>query len=629
MIISANQRPVECDDPQLEQIVSCLSDGKPVRQKLSSGARVHMDRPLPFICVHEKTDDNRPAAYDVTTSNASYLIAPDMAAEAALLNAIGQAMSDRFGAFLVITVSELDQDRLLTKDSPYLPDYDIELETGDDAASHAAITATAKAIAAVAAKYRSPVIQKDIDNQRRTEVLARLDPAISFLSIRFAPIYRQPDSDAIYPDLRERLVANIFDALLQGVAAFATRAGLPLRSTHRAWGRSSFIEPVKKLDMQINKVAGAFDFLMAVTPINTDAAWQEFEQGGKERAPSFLYRPLTIDTDAAKRTLFSTSFENLEDPVLYEIYREKQRELDLQLTAIDLRDTARFKEASRLLYGPVEPDLLHMAHDILALPRTSAAALQGQGGLEGHVDCFALQDAARRMVADYRAAYEDFDADVVIRDDVLAGMIVSGPRLLVSRSTRVTRSRVVPLLSHEIGVHLVTYFAGDAQGLRIFRSGLAGYEGLQEGLAVFAEYLVGGLTPGRLRLLAARVVGCAAMLEGADFTETYRLLGRDHGFSDSAAFNLTVRLYRSGGLAKDAIYLRGLRDVLDHVAAGKPLEPFWLGKFANAHLPVIEELTARGLLKATPITPSFLAAKGADKRLAAARAGLTPPDIIA
>jgi hypothetical protein len=35
------------------------------------------------------------------------------------------------------------------------------------------------------------------------------------------------------------------------------------------------------------------------------------------------------------------------------------------------------------------------------------------------------------------------------------------------------RGRVEALLSHEVGVHLLTYFNGSAQGLRLFRSGLA------------------------------------------------------------------------------------------------------------------------------------------------------------
>jgi hypothetical protein len=122
----------------------------------------------------------------------------------------------------------------------------------------------------------------------------------------------------------------------------------------------------------------------------------------------------------------------------------------------------------------------------------------------------------------------------------------------------------------------------------LFRSGLAGYEGVQEGPGVLAEYLVGGITIGRLRLIAARVVACAAMLEGACFAETFHSLVREHGFTAVGAFNLTLRLYRGGGLAKDAIYLRGLLQVLDHVKGGGALDPFFMGKVTDKMLAIAE-----------------------------------------
>ncbi|OSP54837.1 flavohemoglobin expression-modulating QEGLA motif protein [Pseudoruegeria sp. SK021] len=612
----------------IDEIVAALNAAKAVRDTLPSAGGVHIDRPLPFICVHQKSDGPRQAAYDITTANASYLVSPDLVEDAATLNRIGQAMIARFGAFLVIEVSEFDQDQLLTEDSPYLPDFEIALECDAAGPSCAALEAVGKAIQSVSVRYRSPVLRTRVVGHKDRGPLAGLDPELGFLSIRFAPIYRQPDSDAVYPDLRERVVANVFDACLQGAAAFANASGALTISSHRALGRASFVDTVRKLDKQMDQVSCSFDFLMAVTPINTTDAWETFKAGRQDRPPRLLYRPLTVDVDAQKKALNSIKFENLEDPLLSGIYRDRQRELDLQLTAIDLRGTPRFREATRLLYGPVEPELLRMAQDILALPHPDGPTSRGEGGLEGHVDCYELQASACEMVAGYQTEYSGFDADVVIRDDLPAGMMVSGPCLMISRHTRMARSRVQALLAHEIGVHLMTYFAGDAQGLRIFRTGLAGYEGIQEGLAVFAEYLVGGLTFGRLRLLAARVVGCAAMLEGADFIQTYRILTREHGFSDSAAFNLAVRLYRSGGLAKDAIYLRGLRDVLAHLGAGHSLDPFWLGKFAKTQFPQIEELAARGLLKVPPITPTFLTGKGPEGRLAAVRAGMSPADLV-
>ena len=76
------------------------------------------------------------------------------------------------------------------------------------------------------------------------------------------------------------------------------------------------------------------------------------------------------------------------------------------------------------------------------------------------------------------------------------------------RPPRFRRGAATALLQHEIGTHVVTHVNGSRQPLRLLGAGLAGYDETQEGLAVFAEYLVGGLTaaaaaptrrPGRCR----------------------------------------------------------------------------------------------------------------------------------
>ena len=446
-------------------------------------------------------------------------------------------------------------------------------------------------------------------------------PGLPSLTLRFAPIYRVPASDAVYPELRDRLVANIVDAGLRAVATFADATRSLAVSSHRALGRRAFIDVVTRADRAIDEVAQSFDFLLAVTPINAQAAWAEFSEGGAERPPRFLYRPLTIDVARQKKALFSVALEYFEDPVLTTLYREKQQELDLQLSLLAARETPRYVEFGRALYGPVEPSLLRTARDILDQTRPGRGRRRGEGE---DADLAFVERRARAMIRSYAGEYDGFTASVELRDDLPSGMMVSGGRLLISRSTVMARERVEALLSHEVGVHLLTYFNGSAQGLRLFRSGLAGYEGVQEGLAVLAEYLVGGMTVARLRLIAARAVACADMLDGASFIECYRRLVRDLGFADAAAFNLALRVYRGGGLAKDAVYLRGLLEVLAHLRAGGSLDPFWMGKIAASHFGVMQELGTRGLLKAPRLLPQFLSHPQAAERLKAAYAGITP-----
>ena len=79
-----------------------------------------------------------------------------------------------------------------------------------------------------------------------------------------------------------------------------------------------------------------------------------------------------------------------------------------------------------------------------------------------------------------------------------------------------------------------------------------------------------------------------------------------HGLDERQGFNVVLRVYRGGGLAKDAIYLRGLLQVLRHLENGGSLTPLWMGKISAEHLSAVEELRARGLLKAPVIQPTFL-----------------------
>ena len=605
--------------------LAALAGGRPVREDFAEEGRLHVDRPLPFLCVHLTEGRAQPAARGVASANAAYLVAPDAEAALPLVERIGAAMTARFGAFLLLDVGELERDRFLSEDAPFLPPFEITLSVTDGPQASAALDAFTAGIEGVEVKFRTPRIAAGAAADDPHARLAALAPALACMTVRFAPIYRVPESGDTYPELQERVVANIFDAGLRAVAAFMEVAGGPELPTHRAFGRRAFVDAVDRADRFIDEVASSFDFLLAVTPINAGAAWREFEAGDFGRAPRFLYRPLAVKPDAEKRKLFSIPLDHFEDPVLFDLYREKQEELDLQLSMLLARETPRFVEIGRALYGAVEPALLSAAKTILAETR---AMSDSSGGPDAVVDGVDLVRKAKAMIGAYRRADPAFEASVELREDLPPGMMVVNDRLLVARDTAMSRRRVEALLSHEIGVHLVTWFNGAAQGLRLFRSGLAGYEGMQEGLAVFAEYVAGGMTAARLRLVAARVVACEAMLGGASFVDTFRLLVRDHGFAAATAFNIALRVYRGGGFPKDAIYLRGLLAVLDHLRGGGSLEPFWMGKIAASHFAVMQELGLRGLLKPPRTRPAFLSRPQAGARLERARAGLSPVAMI-
>jgi hypothetical protein len=108
--------------------------------------------------------------------------------------------------------------------------------------------------------------------------------------------------------------------------------------------------------------------------------------------------------------------------------------------------------------------------------------------------------------------------------------------------------------------------------------------------------------------------------DDASFRETHdRLIGL--GSSRASAFTTTMRAYRSGGMTKDAVYLRGLVRLCEHLAGGGTLERLFIGKVALEDEPLVTELRTRNVLSDPPLRPRFLDSPIAHRRLEEIRAG--------
>jgi hypothetical protein len=64
------------------------------------------------------------------------------------------------------------------------------------------------------------------------------------------------------------------------------------------------------------------------------------------------------------------------------------------------------------------------------------------------------------------------------------------------------------------------------------------------------------------------------------------------------------------------------------LAAGNDLAPFWFGKIGVQHVPVIEELAARGLLQRPRSVPQFLGRPDARERIAKMRSATALSSLI-
>ncbi len=595
----------------LEAICGRVEQGRQVRRKLSLDGRVHIDRQLPFLVVYRPTEDGVDETMRaLVVSNASYIIAPtDRSARHFvhdLVERVAALQSRAFGGFLVIEVwVKPDADDETTIADEIKPEFGLVVP------GQTHNTSTLNALSGSLAKIKIMGQQANVvvrtsgpsspPAQRRVvsaEVASTTNTQL--LGIEAHAVWRSASSGETYPLIRRAIVRQVSRSIAQAAFVFAREETSSRPLHYHALGRRAVVRAVSDVDHQLAAVAESFDLLLAVSPVNGDSAYRSFRRSRNGRAPKFQYRPHTVDPTLLKRQLFNIKVERIEDPTIESLFREKQSELELKLSLIADRSTERFLPTSIALYGKVSDADVKLARAVVdrldgRAPMRRARPISGEQ--------FAIQ--AEIELALYREIDPSIDPKVELRDDI-SSLMVSAGNLLIGRDMRIPEDRVNALIQHEVGTHVVTYWNGRAQPLRLLASGLASHDELQEGLAVFAEYLVGGLTAARLRTLAARVLACRAVADGAEFVETYRLIIDQVGLGERIAFMIAMRVHRGGGLVKDAVYLRGLQGVVDYVRQGGRLDTLLVGKIAPAHTAVIEELQRRGVLRTPPLRPNFL-----------------------
>ncbi len=365
------------------------------------------------------------------------------------------------------------------------------------------------------------------------------------------------------------------------------------------------------LDRELAQICGLIPLLRLVTPTNVTQARDQFFSGIDE--PTFEYRELPDLTDLKSRVEAINS-QQADDPVIASLVEGLLENVKLRLRILANRGTESFFLDSVELFGSVEDTTLELAQLILARERASSPKHETVSALE-------FAEAARSEIDLYRSSYPEIRAEVRV-SETTPGVMVEGGNLYVGAETRIAKTRVVQLLQHEIGTHVVTFENGLFQPLHILSLGLAHYDELQEALGVVAEFLAGGLHFGRLRILAYRVVAARMRGDGAPFRETFQTLST-FGCAKGTAFITTMRAYRAGGMTKDAIYLRGLVRLLEYIAAGGDLEQLYIGKISFEAVPLIQELRERGVLSEPPLRPRFLDFNGASARLNKIQNGLS------
>jgi uncharacterized protein (TIGR02421 family) len=621
-------RPEVVTAPLIEAVLAALEGRGSVRRRLPGGGRLYLDRPLPFLCVYRQPHETRDAGTRrLVTSEAAFVIATTERGQQSGLRALVRAIAEhsirRFGAFLVLEIWAAAGGAVSEQSRAPSPVPGFRVFTFSRRGLSATLRTLTEQLGRIRILRRSAVVELAQGRNwghRGFKPLLTRDvkdlPELRVIGVEVQPFYRNGDGE-VFPIVLRRLRRQISMAFKRTFHRFATKRSLEVPVSYQALGQRRISKSVLKIDSQLSELAGAYDFVLEVTPVNLDTTWSRFKRQRFERQPSFYYRPLPIDPAAFKRRLFAITTEHIEEPTLAELFRDKQLGIDRELSALLDRGTSRFVHHGLLLYGEVDDGLLGTAEEILA--RIPPRIREARG--RGYVGALDFAARARAEVEYYRQRYDRFGTRVEVRDDLYSGLMVSRGNLLIGRRAQIPSTRVEALLQHEIGTHALTYHAGRAQPLRLLCSGLPGYEEFQEGIAVLAEYLVGGMSRTRLRLLAGRVVAVSALLRGASFIDIFRQLSRERGFDQKTAFTIAVRTCRGGGLTKDAIYLRGLLKVLRYLSRGGDFEMLLIGKIASSHVRMMRELLLREVLKPAPIRARYLEDPAAQDRLAQLQSG--------
>lgn len=610
------------------EISGRLDDDKRVRRALPGNGRLHIDRKLPFLFVYRRPPGRLDSGTDqLIKGEASYLVAPASSRHrpgvSSLVRSLVETLSPAPGAFLIleiwtkknhIQVIDPEQGRTAPSFRIHVPANRIPVETVESLEKALKRIIVSKNRAEVSAVYTNHPWPEGFPPLLPSQERIRFN--CFTLGLEISPIFRDPDNGEIYPLVLKKLHRGLSYALKRGAYEFMKNRTALRPANFKSLGRRAVVQAVWEVDQRLAEISNEFDFLLMITPVNIEQSWNKFRSSRCEREPVFFYRPITVDPSVLKRKLYDIPFDRIEDPTLATIFHEKMVELEMKLSMLRDRNTRNFFYGSMQLFGEIDDELTGLAMKILdAIPphsREYAGTRRIKAG--------AFAERARQELDNYREIWPEMKSKVVIRDDI-TGLMVSHGSLFIGHKVNIAESRIEALIQHEIGTHVLTYINGRNQPFQQLYCGLAGCEELQEGLAVLSEYLVGGLSPPRFRLLAGRVMAAKLLTQGASFIDTFRELYYKSGFSFRTSYVISSRIYRSGGFTKDAVYLRGFVNLVKYIRNGGDLSPLLAGKISIEDIPLINELQLRKVLKPSLLTPRYLISEQSLKRLDNLRQG--------
>ncbi|MBK6264064.1 DUF1704 domain-containing protein [Marivirga sp. S37H4] len=603
-----------------QSLIQSIQSGEHLNMKLGKSGKIKIERKLPFLLIHRNTDPKNKMVPRLITGESSFLLTtPDENHTGKLakgIKTIGKKISREFGAVMIIEI-------WIGK-----PDSKTFRIKAAKIKAPATIDTLTKGLNDYCVRNKSLDVKVERTTDRHPPdmepilTIEQCQEMGAFLIGLEIPPFFKDESEKEFYFMEFRQFKTAFSKIIRKALYEFIRVQTTFEiSSFNMLGSTKINKLVWEIDQQLFDIQNNFQFLLLISPTNVNEALVKFTVNNYKGNPQFLYRLLPIDPDYLKEELFKIKIRDIEDPTLAFLFMDKREEIEKQVTMLKERGTVNFKFSSIRLYSAVDKQLYETASSLL---NEVSPEEEYKGKF---LDCREMADLCRKEIDYYRQFYHEMDARVYVKPDII-GMLVSKGQLYIGEKYRVPENRVEALIHHEVGTHVLTFYNGSAQPFKQLCIGLADYDELQEGIAVLAEYLVGGLTKGRLRLLAARVVAAHCLTEGFNFEETFHELTGRCGMDVENAFQITARIHQGGGCTKDIIYLRGLIKLLNYIKEGGEIEPLFIGKIDLKHVSLINELRARKILKPMPLFPRYFKTDEAKERFERIKKGIALKELV-
>jgi uncharacterized protein (TIGR02421 family) len=611
---------VHINDAFIQEVCGALDAGEPIRRRFNKWGILHIDRKLPFICMYRRPQrGGDKGTSELLLGQANYILVDEVTAQSApfltLMEQITTKLEAAFGAFLLLELwsQPSPHSTAIAEGQPHLH-FSIHANAVNPPLQ--ILESAENALLDIEFDGKPPSLSVNYDASMYPNNMAALpmfgQQAQSdkryWLGLSLTPVYRKRHK--LLPFEIKLVHAEMTRALRQINYAFTHKYTCQRPRHYHELGKHSITAKVMQIDKQIADIKDQFDILFHVTPVNTQQVWENFRESNYTKLSAFKYRARPIDPDLLKRQLYALEIEHIDDPALNHIFQTQREEISRLLTMISDRNLPNFMYGSLQVFGGVDDALRLQAKDILV----RAYGYSASQNKFSKVPARQVAKQAKTLITEYAKQAPSFKCEIEIRDDI-PGILVSGGKLLVGANLNLDKKRMSATLAHEVSTHVITHFNGSAQPFQQFHSGMQNYESIQEGLAMLSEYFVGGLSASRLRTIAGRVLAVDAMVKGADFITVFKMLCDDWQFSKKQAFTITMRVYRGGGFTKDAVYLRGMLEVVNYLKSGGDYMLLFVGKIALQHIPFLQELKWRKLLKDAQLKPNFIGTEYFDKRM--------------